>query len=528
MAIGADVLTHSIGELLGDGDVRGARGMDLRIPDYQRPYEWTPELALQLFDDLDLAVGPAGRASARSWSDVQSERETSSDQRPPYMIGSLILHAAHRPSLLPEGSGPSSALPVHDVVDGQQRLLTLLMLRGELLDPSPPYPPSARPDDPDHHSPARQVRDTFRIHLRPLEQRERRACWQVISQRSQMVVISTDDLDEAFSIFDSQNTRGRGLAPHDLLKAHHLREMRHVSEAQRVAAIEKWERTDQEDLRRLFARYLYRIARWSQGLDARSFTARDIDLFKGIPASGGRTPAQSCHAAAQSLIPAVQQWDPQVAGDDAEEHRRRMNHARFRLDVPVVAGGPFFEMVDFFLEELRRLRHDDRVVPVASQPGESPEEPPTGAQSATGVGAVEWESIFGMRPALGEELTMRPSRSTMFYVSELYLAAMLYAVNCFGEEAIIHGAPLIRRWAFNPRTLKHAVQEVSIDLHSTQQQSLFPAIHRYRDLGALLRHPVPLPRPGNVSPQGRDAGTRILLEAGLDPRSVYPVEGETS
>jgi hypothetical protein len=528
MAIATDVRTYTIGELLGDLSAPRAQGMDLRIPDYQRSYQWAPELALQLFDDLDLAVGPAGRASARSWSDVQSEREASSDQRPPYMIGSLILHTTHRPSLPPEGSGPSPALPVHDVVDGQQRLLTLLMLRGELLDPSRPDPLSAHPEDPDHHSPARRVRDAFRVHLRPLEQTERRACWQVISQRARMVVISTDDLDEAFSIFDSQNTRGRGLAPHDLLKAHHLREMRHVSEAQRIAAIEKWERTDQEDLRHLFARYLYRIARWSQGLDARSFTARDINLFKGIPASGRRTPAQRYHAAAQALIPAIQQWDLQTVGDDTEEHRRRMNHARFRLDAPVVAGGPFFEMVDFFLEELRRLRHDDRVVPVASRPGESPEKPSAGEPSATGSGAVEWESIFGTRPAPGEELTMRPSRSTMFYVSELYLAAMLYAVNCFGEEAVIHGAPLIRRWAFAPRTVKHAVQEVSIDLHSTQQQALFPAMHRYRDLGALLRHPVPLPRPGDVSPRGKDAGTRILLEAGLDPRSVYPVEEETS
>ena len=36
----------------------------------------------------------------------------------------------------------------------------------------------------------------------------------------------TDDVDEAFRVFDSQNYRGKALAPHDLLKAHHLREMR--------------------------------------------------------------------------------------------------------------------------------------------------------------------------------------------------------------------------------------------------------------------------------------------------------------
>ncbi|VTM47205.1 Uncharacterised protein [Klebsiella pneumoniae] len=41
-----------------------------------------------------------------------------------------------------------------------------------------------------------------------------------------------------FRVFDSQNYRGKPLAPHDLLKAHHLREMHDESAAMKVAVVE--------------------------------------------------------------------------------------------------------------------------------------------------------------------------------------------------------------------------------------------------------------------------------------------------
>lgn len=518
MAIAPDVHTHAIGELLGEELSHEPRGMNLRIPDYQRPYEWTPDLALQLFDDLAHAVGPAGETSSASWEAVHETILDGVEKRPPYMIGSLILHES-----VDRSRDVSAANPAYDVVDGQQRLLTLLMLREELHRVPEIIAPLAAHEKSDVPSPALLVQDALRTRLHRLSPGERHACWQVISHRAQMVVITTDDLDEAFSIFDSQNTRGLGLAPHDLLKAHHLREMRHDGEAQRVAAIEKWENSDQDDLSRLFARYLYRIGRWSQGLEARSFTARDIDMFKGISPSETRTPTQLYHAAAQAMIPAIQQWDPSTSSSDADTERRRMNHARFRLDSPVIAGGPFFEMVDFFLEELRRLRHDERVVP-----GASIQEPPPDGRTGSDLSSIDWKAIFATGSKAGEELSMQPSRSTMFYVSELYLATMLYAVNCFGETAITEAATHIRRWAFYPRTVKYAVREDGIDLHSTGDQSLFPLIRRSRDVAGLLRHPVPLPQRDQVSTQGRSAGIQILLEAGVDPRSVYPDEESNS
>jgi uncharacterized protein with ParB-like and HNH nuclease domain len=70
-----------------------------RIPDYQRPYAWTPEQARELIDDLlgFIEVNP-GPVSGM----------------PTYFLGSIVLIKADLPSA--------------DVVDGQQRLTTLTLL----------------------------------------------------------------------------------------------------------------------------------------------------------------------------------------------------------------------------------------------------------------------------------------------------------------------------------------------------------------------------------------------------------------
>lgn len=84
-----EVSPVAIGDLLRE---------DLRIPHYQRPYTWEAPMALQLLDDtLDAHHGAVGSRA--------------------YVLGAVVLHDG--------GDGL-------DVVDGQQRLLTLRMLLGLL------------------------------------------------------------------------------------------------------------------------------------------------------------------------------------------------------------------------------------------------------------------------------------------------------------------------------------------------------------------------------------------------------------
>ena len=74
---------------------------EFRIPDYQRPYSWGREQALQLLDDLEGSL----------------DRDTDD----PYFLGSIVL--------VKEGNSPEA-----EVIDGQQRLTTLSILFSILRD----------------------------------------------------------------------------------------------------------------------------------------------------------------------------------------------------------------------------------------------------------------------------------------------------------------------------------------------------------------------------------------------------------
>lgn len=79
------------------------------------------------------------------------------------------------------------------------------------------------------------------------------------------------DISEAFQFFDSQKCPGRDLAPHDLLKAFHLREFAGHEANLKAEAVAHWERLPSDELANLFALYLYRVRQWAEGKSARYF-----------------------------------------------------------------------------------------------------------------------------------------------------------------------------------------------------------------------------------------------------------------
>lgn len=350
----------------------------LRIPEYQRPYRWSPATALQLLDDLS-------DAQARS-DDV------------PYVLGAVILH---------ERDGWM------DVVDGQQRLLTLRMVFA-VLQSENLLPDGHGQDD----TPVHQVWRTLWHRLASLADAEKARLRDFISTRCQLVRVVTDDVDEAFRVFDSQNYRGKPLAPHDLLKAHHLREMRSESTAMQAAVVETWESVTDEALNRLFSTFLYRIARWSRGESAPGFSVHDIGMFKGIAPKGALAPFERYHLAAQAAIPLLTAWVAPGASDERDAAR-----SRFQLDAPLVAGRPFFEMVSFMLGELATLEQE----------------------------AKQHAGPFDQ------------SRSRYRYVYELFAAALLYYTNKFGNNGLPQARNKLFAWAYVLRVQMARVQFVSVD-----------------------------------------------------------------
>lgn len=297
----------------------------LQIPHYQRPYSWEPATALQLLNDI------------KDSCDDPTRRYTS------YVLGAVILHARE---------------DIFDVVDGQQRLLTLRMLIA-LLTPDERSDNLHRLFQSIGNSPVAKVWHALEHRIQPWPAEDRDKFCSYLSDQCKLVQIVTDDIDEAFRVFDSQNYRGKPLAPHDLLKAHHLREMRDDTAAIRAAVVEAWESVTDEDLDRLFSIYLYRIIRWSRGESAPGFSAHDIGMFKGISPNRALPPNARYHLAAQSAIPVLNAWSktPSHEGKVSPE-ARNASRSRFQLDVPLVAGRPFFEMVSFMLVELTQLAEE--------------------------------------------------------------------------------------------------------------------------------------------------------------------------
>lgn len=360
---------------------------NLCVPDYQRPYSWTVATALQLVDDIWHALPDPARSDANPVPAV------------PYVLGAVILHQEGRQLY---------------IVDGQQRLLTLRMILA-LLDPVQYR----------MHLPEQGETPVLKV-WRALKQRfsrqQRRSDFlHFICDQCQIVRIVTDDIDEAFRVFDSQNYRGKPLAPHDLLKAYHLREMRDESPAAKVAIVEAWEAVDDGDLDRLFSTFLYRIARWSRGDSAPEFTSADIGMFKGISVHPSRllTPQQRYHVAAQAVLPLLNGWaaNAQLDGRDA-------GRSRFQLDAPIIAGRAFFEMVGFMLNELRLLEQENR--------------------------SSKYEKYAG-------------KQSRYRYVYELFIAALLSYTNKFGTEDFEAAQQHLFAWAYGLRVELRRVQFASAD-----------------------------------------------------------------
>ena len=389
---------------------------NLCIPPYQRPYSWTVATALQLVDDVWNALHDQVR------KDV------------PYVLGAIILHQE-------EGR--------LYIVDGQQRLLTLRMILA-LLDPAQ-YP---------MHLPGQGTTPVSKVWLalqQRLAQLDRRSEYlSFICHQCQMVRIVTDDIDEAFRVFDSQNYRGKALAPHDLLKAHHLREMREESAAAKVAIVEAWESVSDGDLDRLFSTFLYRIVKWSRGESALEFSAQDIGVFKGISvlSSHALTPQQRYHVAAQAVLPMLNGWAANTQLDARDAGR-----SRFQLDAPVIAGRAFFEMVGFMLNELQLLEQE---------------------VAACGFGK------FG-----GEHARYR-------YVYELFIAALLSYTNKFGTADMKAARKQLFVWAYSLRLELLRVQFVSADNRARgkgdSQSSAFIVLRNAINPSAI-HHLAEAPRP---------------------------------
>lgn len=240
---------------------------EFTIPDYQRPYAWGKEQALQLLDDLEGALA----------------RDTDE----PYFLGSIVLVKA--------GSDPRA-----EVIDGQQRLTTLSILfavlrdltgnsklaaelakvvvePGEILAGTQAKPRlTLRKRDAKFFASRVQTEGATEdlvalddAHLKTDAQkairdntsalRERLAAWPddkrqrlaaMLGTRTFLVVVSTPDLNSAHRIFSVMNARGLDLTPSDIFKSKVIGD---VTDQDAAEYADKWEQEEVDLGRDAFA-----------------------------------------------------------------------------------------------------------------------------------------------------------------------------------------------------------------------------------------------------------------------------------
>lgn len=417
---------------------------NLKIPEYQRPYKWTEKNVNNLIDDI-----------------------ISNKDKSEYRLGTLVFYK-NKETL--------------DIVDGQQRIVTLMLILRAL---SENY---------------KKVNELYAENElwghkfnNPISQNNIFKNYQLIKQRINdfdeptvdflltkctFVKIVLNDVSEAFQFFDSQNSRGKELEPHDLLKAYHLREMREIPSDEQIEIIEKWEGIDTEELASLFE-YLYRIKNWSKSKSARGFTKDEISVFKGISLNN------KIYYPYERIFYVAEFFIEKIAKAPLVE-----TEYPFQLDNIIINGKRFFEMIYRY----SKLKKD---LPNLIKKWNS-----------------EIYNILYADHKYNDKDYTGYYRVGDDYTKILFECACIYFLDKFGESKELKKVfEKIFLWAFYIRLVKARIAFSSIDDYAKQYDSFFKYIKEALQISDILK--VRLKSVSKSEVQGVDAIVEYFEDKGL-------------
>ena len=225
--------------------------MNLSIPDYQRIYCWEKEQVTTLLHDIE---------------NIFTKE---------YFLGNIILHKRY------DGEQKRDVL---DIVDGQQRLVTLALIHHF----------AKENNDEDcgllncsflSIEAQQHVYDNAQIiqdYLKE-ESKKKRIKNNLSKLTFGVLTIDQEHLDLAFTFFTNTNSRGKRLTDYDLLKPHHLRYIPSDYQLQQQALATQWDKminqskkkAENPDQRRdapyihVLELLLYRLRKWSRKKDCK-------------------------------------------------------------------------------------------------------------------------------------------------------------------------------------------------------------------------------------------------------------------
>ncbi|WP_107949527.1 DUF262 domain-containing protein [Shewanella baltica] len=405
----------------------------LNIPAYQRPYKWTQQHLHALLDDIKL----------------HSDKSA-------YRLGTVVFH-----SQIDQNNNGNEQL---DIVDGQQRTLTLVLLVQAILVAR--FDGLVRQDVKGALDRLREPLNVFlgrqrfgseisEYNLHQNFMAAKRAVARpdftesvidFLLKRCQVVTFVLQDVSEAFQFFDSQNARGRDLEPHDLLKAFHLREFSQAENNLKAQSVSHWESLASADLAQLFATYLFRIRRWAQGQRAQYFSKAQVDVFKGV------------NLEQTGLYPYVEplRIAHHFVDQYNQDYQRKIDHQRmcfpFHLDQMVINGRRFFEMTSHYQQKIASIVNDER----------------TGQQRlATHLLGVALDksaseilhtlNTYAARTRTGDQ-----------YIRTLFDCGLIFYLDKFGTHQVSQAIEKLFVWAYSCRLQMQVVQLATMDNHALE------------------------------------------------------------
>lgn len=411
------------------------------IPPYQRPYKWDTRLVGQLLQDLQ-----------------------HHQNKQAYRLGTVVFYRQK----------PTSPL---EVVDGQQRLITLSLLSYYL---EPKQTPALLSQTMPHTISQENIKNNFQLikqRLSTLSKDERFTLRQFLIEKCELVVVELDDISEAFQFFDSQNARGKELEPYDLLKAFHLREMGETTEVERLRCVERWEKeVDSGRLKTVMDNYLYRIRRWVRRQTGREFIKADVDLFKGVTLD---------------KIPAYPYLQPSRINDYfthvyATDPVRTVDHQKaeypFQITQIMINGLRFFEYVHHYIELQKNFEKD---IPKAL------------------ADLYQMLNSYDGRQRTGDR-----------YTRNLFDCVMLHYLDKFGFHNLEKMSRLAYAWAYSMRLTQFAVKLATMDNKALEPNNLFAAIDQAIHPWDIEHIVIPSIKPGDIRGTQTEALQQRLQQMG--------------
>lgn len=297
----------------------------LTIPNYQRPYKWQAKHVNQLIDDI-LCHKNAGKKT--------------------YRIGTVVLHR----------HGETAQEEQLDIVDGQQRLITLTLLVNALdkqqhsIEITPLRLLDCEFSSPITHANAHLNAKLIVDKLQHVANNSDKIKEYVLDH-CELVCTVLEDLGEAFQFFDSQNSRGKPLAPYDLLKAFHLREIPSEESLQTQQYVQAWENSvsptqdNEPSLETIMRDILYPLRRWTYNKEGMIFNQSSIATFKGL------NPQQNPDWPIARMLHML---DTTVPFNPSSDHRLPVFFP-FQVSYPIINGRRFFEYIQHYRRMYRQL-----------------------------------------------------------------------------------------------------------------------------------------------------------------------------